>query len=857
MENVKTRRNIKPFDGERYSVWKLRIRALMNELDVLKVIDEDIPTKLSVEWIRAERVAKNLIVEYLSDSFLGFVQTGSTAKEVLKGLDAIYERKSLATQLALRKKLLSLKLQGDTPLIKHFTIFDDLITELSAAGAKLEETDKVSHLLLTLPASYDGVITAIETLSEDNLTVSFVKTRLLDHEVKLKTGNDCTSTKVLHIQTITKNKGLGHKSFFKNQAMKKSQNYNKKGPMIKCHHCGRNGHKIKDCYYYKRNQQYNEERKRSIQTVQITEPSGSQENTSGFAFMAGNNETQNSKGKITFLLDSGASDHIIKTDKLFSKYVMLQPPVKISVAKVGTFITATKKGNINVTSNLGIEGVLEDVLYCPDVPYNLLSVRRMQQAGLCVTFNEEGIEISKNGKTVMYGKPLDNLTTVDFKVKVKGIEGKNSQIHNAIINNYELWHKRLGHIGKAKFLELKNKHMVDDIEYIEEVIPTNNLCEACINGKQARLPFEKAKDKIHIKRPLFIVHSDVCGPITPSTINDKNYFVLFVDEFTHYCVTYLITYKSDVFSVFQDFVAKSEAHFNLKIVNLYCDNGREYLSNEMKDYCVQRGISFHLTVPRTPQLNGVSERMVRTITEKARTMISGASLDKVFWGEAVLTATYLINLTPTKALKVTKTPFELWHSKKPKLKYLKIFGSTVYVHNKIRKTKFDEKSWKGILLGYEPNGYKVWDVKNGKLVVVRDVIVDETDYLKTRPVMRLESVERDTNNETDASDIRSKSVEINEKSQKPDTYKSDVSKSSVEINSDEKLGDKPNKSVIETDTQNKSLSQNDSENTREKFEPRRSDRVKQRPPISYNESDTQYDLLMCAQSFINKIPNSY
>ncbi|KOC63592.1 Copia protein [Habropoda laboriosa] len=44
--------------------------------------------------------------------------------------------------------------------------------------------------------------------------------------------------------------------------------------------------------------------------------------------------------------------------------------------------------------------------------------------------------------------------------------------------------------------------------------------------------------------------------------------------------------------------------------------------------------------------------MVRTITEKARTMISGASLDKVFWGEAVLTATYLINLTPTKALKV-------------------------------------------------------------------------------------------------------------------------------------------------------------------------------------------------------------
>ena len=73
--------------------------------------------------------------------------------------------------------------------------------------------------------------------------------------------------------------------------------------------------------------------------------------------------------------------------------------------------------------------------------------------------------------------------------------------------------------------------------------------------------------------------------------------MIFVDEFTHYCVTYLITYKSDVFKVFQDFVAKSEIHFNLKIAHLYCDNGREYLSNEMKEFCVQKGISYHLTVP--------------------------------------------------------------------------------------------------------------------------------------------------------------------------------------------------------------------------------------------------------------------
>jgi len=163
-----------------------------------------------------------------------------------------------------------------------------------------------------------------------------------------------------------------------------------------------------------------------------------------------------------------------------------------------------------------------------------------------------------------------------------------------------------------------------------------------------------------------------------------------------------------VFFVYKDFVAKSEAHFNLKIVNLYIDNRREYLSNEMSDFYVEKYISYHLTVPHTPQLNGVAERMIRIITEKARSMINCTKLNKSFWGEAVLTATYLINRSPSRALKnVRKTPFEMWHKKKPVLKYLKIFGSTVYALNKVRKRKFDEKSIKTILVGYEPNGYRL------------------------------------------------------------------------------------------------------------------------------------------------------
>lgn len=466
--------------------------------------------------------------------------------------------------------MLGLKLHPETPLIKHFTNFDDLITELLAAGAKLEEGDKVSHLLITLPTSYDGVITAIETLSEENLTLAFVKTRLLDQEIKLKRESADTSGKVLQAERDNNYVMEQKKNVkpFRNEPYKRHFSKVRKAKNIKCYHCGRIGHIKKDCYHYKRQIQH-QKNSNSHRTVQAVQVEASTSSSAGFAFMTGQLDVTQDENTITFLLDSGASDHIINRDDLFSNFIYLDNPMKISVAKAGSYIQATKRGSIKVVSNMGIEGVLENVLYCPEVPHNLLSVSRMQNAGMTVLFKPEGVEIHKHGKPILKGKPFNNLFSIDFTIS-SNVESVYKQVSTAETNeSYKLWHQRLGHIGKLKFSELKRNRMFEDLDRIVNVIPDDDLCEACIKGKQAHLPFEKAKDKSHINRPLFVVHSDVCGPITPCALSNKNYYVTFIDDFTHYCVTYLIEYKSDVFTVFQDFVSKSESHFNLKLVNLY------------------------------------------------------------------------------------------------------------------------------------------------------------------------------------------------------------------------------------------------------------------------------------------------
>lgn len=221
-------------------------------------------------------------------------------------------------------------------------------------------------------------------------------------------------------------------------------------------------------------------------------------------------DTDVPENKVSFILDSGASDHIINREDLFNTFSDISTPLKISVAKSGQFISATKKGTINVTSNLGIQGTLEGVLFCAEAPYNLLSVQKMQRAGMTVIFNQQGAQIYKDGKVFMKGRPLHNLIALDFNVSA-ACTGSASHICSSNKNGYELWHQRLGHVSKIKFLDLKNKNMIDDVQQIDTIIPNDEICEACINGKQTRLPFNHEKDKHHIKRPLFVVHSDVCG----------------------------------------------------------------------------------------------------------------------------------------------------------------------------------------------------------------------------------------------------------------------------------------------------------------------------------------------------------
>jgi len=164
-----------------------------------------------------------------------------------------------------------------------------------------------------------------------------------------------------------------------------------------------------------------------------------------------------------------------------------------------------------------------------------------------------------------------------------------------------------------------------------------------------------------------------------------------------------------------------------KVMVFRTDNGGEYTSSEFKAYLAKEGIRHELTVPKTPEQNGVSEKMNKTLVESVRSMLSDSRLPHRFWAEALSTAVFLRSRTPTKSLHEI-TPFEAWTGEKPNVSLPQIFGCIAFAHvPKDERQKLNSKSRKCLFLGYdsEMKGYWLYDSSRARVFHNRDVVFNE------------------------------------------------------------------------------------------------------------------------------------
>lgn len=222
-----------------------------------------------------------------------------------------------------------------------------------------------------------------------------------------------------------------------------------------------------------------------------------------------------------------------------------------------------------------------------------------------VHFKDHKVTILLGGRMVAQGvKQGNEIFRMLFRVK-KAVEA------NVSCSDLKTWHDRLGHVNKKTISRMAKDGLVKGVQLNEEE-DESFFCESCQLGKQHKLLFNKEASKNRYQ-PGEMFHSDVCGPMLMQSLGGARYFVLFKDDASGYHHVSFIKHKSDVFDKFKDFERMVANKFGQPMKVLRADNGREYSSSEFKRYLASKGIRLENTIPYTPQQNGKSETIARSL----------------------------------------------------------------------------------------------------------------------------------------------------------------------------------------------------------------------------------------------------
>jgi len=317
-----------------------------------------------------------------------------------------------------------------------------------------------------------------------------------------------------------------------------------------------------------------------------------------------------------------------------------------------------------------------------------------------------------------------------------------AQAKSAIMPSIDLWHQRLGHLSYQTLSTL-----LPPAAYSRSPVTGSLSCNMCIKAKrQRRVERKPAQRTTH---PFELLHSDLCGPISPESASGLRYFILYIDDFSRFIRVYFLRTKSavEVVSVFQELKARVEKRFpDYPMIRFRCDNGKgEYDNSLFRGILRVSCISFEPSPPYTQHKNGVSERMICTIVTKARALILDSGLSDEFWAEAVNTAVYLHARSPSRAVD-SLTPYEKLFGVKPELGHLRRFRCTAYnlIPKAQREGKFGERAKKCVFLGYVHETVKIWrlwDPQSNRVIQASDVRFVEAEIMGERRVGNEEELE--------------------------------------------------------------------------------------------------------------------
>ena len=657
-------------------------------------------------WWKANKMAKTVIRNTMSDTVRGSVEEPETAIEYLYTIQEMYRESDKAEAARLSRQFQETKYDGNVNVREHIMKLIDINAQLRELDMGNTDDYVVHTALHSLPISYSQLRTSYNAQKEKWSLKELIAICSVEEERIKKEREPSTSVNLIEKKKKYQKKLKPNKAIQKNtNSASTSAAKGDKPFRFKCYFCKKVGHMKKDCTGFKNWLVKKGKFSNSVFSLEVNlinvEPT-------------------------SWWIDSGSPLHITNSLQGFKrKRVPRSDEVNLCVGN-GMRVGVKAIGTLTLDLGLGKLLVLDNVYYVPSMRRNLVSASLLVKYGCRLVIDNNGITISKDSVQLGSGVIMNDYLQLNCSpaqqeiLLVENTDTSSNTLTGVKRTKCDeksayLWHRRLGHISKERLKTLVKNNILNELDFsdLED-------CVECFKGKMTNL--RRKKTTCRSQTPLELIHTDICGPFRTQTICGNVYYITFIDDYSRYSYVYLLSEKSQALQAFQIYKAEVEKQLDKKIKTVRSDRGGEFYgryteAGQQKGpfalFLQEHGIKAQYTTPYNPQQNGVAERKNRTLLNMVRSMMCTTGLPRFLWGEALRTANYICNRTPSKA--VEKTSFELWCGRKPSLHHCHVWGcpAEARIYNP-KINKLDPKTVSCYFIGYpeKSKGYKLYSAKH-------------------------------------------------------------------------------------------------------------------------------------------------